>query len=373
MAIRFKGTYWFLFFSVAFLALAFYFFSDIIAYVLIAFVLSMIGQPVMGLFLNRLQWAKYRWGSPLAAIITLLLMLGIFALLIWLFVPLLLQQAQNIGSVNYGDIELALEEPIRRMYDWLGRYGIAPPPEGPQGLVKDALEGWYKPQQITLYLGNLVTTATSFLIGVFSVAFITFFFLQEKGMFLSFILALVPNQYEAQVAHAMEDIIILLRRYFAGVLLQITIITIIVTLGLSLFGIDNALLIGFFAAVINVIPYIGPLIGATFGVFITISTYLDLNFYAEMLPLLLKVVSVFAIMQLIDNFILQPFIFSTSVLAHPLEIFLVILIAGKIGGIPGMILAIPVYTMIRVIARTFLGEFKIVKKLTDRFEEVDDN
>jgi predicted PurR-regulated permease PerM len=341
--------------------------------VLISFVLSMIGQPVMRLFLKKLGWSKYKWGSPLAAIVTLILMLGIFGLIMWLFIPMLLQQAQNIASVNYMDIEVALEEPIRRLYDWLGRYGINAPSNGPQGLVKDAIEGWYRPQEITLYLGNLVETATNFVIGVFSVAFITFFFLQESGMFLSFILALVPNQYEAQVQHAMEDIILLLRRYFAGVLLQITIITLLVTLGLTIFRVENALLIGFFAAVINVIPYIGPIIGATFGVFITISSHLDLDFYSEMTPLIIKVISVFVVMQLTDNFILQPFIFSNSVLAHPLEIFLVILLAGKIGGIPGMILAIPVYTMIRVVARTFLGEFKIVKKLTDRFEEVDDN
>ena len=372
MVLRFKGTYWFLFFSIAFLAIVLYFFSDIVAYLLISFVLSMIGQPVMRLFLKRLGWSKYRWGSPVSAIITLVLMLGVFALVMWLIIPMLIQQAQNIGTVNYLDIEVALEEPIRRVYEWLARYGISAPPEGPQGLVKDVLEGWYRPQEITMYLGNLVDTATSFVIGVFSVAFITFFFLQESGMFLSFILALVPNEYEHQVQHAMEDIIYLLRRYFGGVLLQITIITIIVTLGLTIFGVANALLIGFFAAVINVIPYLGPLIGATFGIFITISSYLDLDFYTEMLPLILKVISVFVVMQLIDNFVLQPFIFSNSVLAHPLEIFLVILIAGKIGGIPGMILAIPVYTMLRVIARTFLGEFKIVKKLTDRFDEVEE-
>ena len=131
----------------------------------------------------------------------------------------------------------------------------------------------------------------------------------------------------------------------------------------------NALLIGFFAAVINVIPYLGPLIGAVFAIFITISSNLDLEFYSEMMPLLLKVVAVFGAMQMLDNFILQPYIFSNSVLAHPLEIFIIILIGAKLNGITGMILAIPVYTILRVIARVFLSEYKIVQKLTGGIEE----
>ena len=183
-------------------------------------------------------------------------------------------------------------------------------------------------------------------------------------MLKNFVIALVPNEYEERVRRVMDDTIYLLTRYFTGILIQITIITTYVSLALSLFGVESALLIGFFAAIINVIPYLGPIIGAAFGVLVTVSLNVDADFYAQTLPLILKVILVFASMQLIDNFILQPWIFSTSVLAHPLEIFIVILVAAKIGGIVGMILAIPVYTMVRVVARTFLSEFKIVKKIT---------
>jgi len=121
-----------------------------------------------------------------------------------------------------------------------------------------------------------------------------------------------------------------------------------------------------------VIPYIGPLLGAIFAVFITISSNLDLEFYNEMLPLLIKVVVIFASMQLIDNIILQPLIFSRSVLAHPLEIFLIILMGAQLYGIVGMVLAIPAYTVIRVIAKEFLNKFKIVQKLTGKMKEVVD-
>ena len=131
----------------------------------------------------------------------------------------------------------------------------------------------------------------------------------------------------------------------------------------------NALLIGFFAGVINVIPYLGPIIGGIFGILITISSNLDVDFYTQMLPLLIRVVIVFGTVQMLDNFVLQPFIFSTSVLAHPLEIFLIILMGAQIGGITGMILAIPAYTVLRVVARVFLSEFKLVQKITDRIQD----
>ena len=130
----------------------------------------------------------------------------------------------------------------------------------------------------------------------------------------------------------------------------------------------NALLIALFAALINVIPYLGPIIGAAFGVLITISSNLDISFYAEMLPLLGKVVFVFGCMQLLDNFILQPFIFSNSVKAHPLEIFLIILIGAQLAGIPGMILAIPTYTVVRVIAKIFLSKYRLVKGITQNMD-----
>ena len=83
-----------------------------------------------------------------------------------------------------------------------------------------------------------------------------------------------------------------------------------------------------------------------------------------LLPQLIYMAIVFAITQLIDNIVLQPLIYGNSVHAHPLEIFLVILLAGSMAGIPGMILAIPGYTVLRVILREFFNKYKLVETLT---------
>ena len=359
----FKNTYVFLLTAILFVGLTIYFFADVVTYVLVSFVLSLIGQPIMNFFLKKLRLSKFRYGSQVSAVLTLIIFFLFILLMLVTVIPVMLQQAISIGEVNFQAIANALEAPLAAYIERMESLGLTIVEKSPSEIIEQNLNQIAQPADISYYLTSLVSVATNIFIATFAILFITFFFLQDQGLFISFILALVPDQYVDQVKNVLSDTTFLLRRYFAGILVQISIITLYLTVLLSIFGIENALLIAFFAAVINLIPYIGPIIGAMFGVFLTISANVDIEFYTEMLPLIIKILLIFASMQLLDNMILQPYIFSTSVLAHPLEIFLVIFIAGKIGGILGMILAIPAYTVIRVIARNFLSEFKIVKKM----------
>ncbi len=347
-----------------------YFFSNIIVYVLLAWVFSLMGTPLRNFLMKYVKVGKFRLGPSLASALTILIFLAGFALLLRLFIPLFMQQAANLSQLNYQAIARALSEPLTQFNNWAMEHGLMSQAVSPEEQLQQAfrLEQWFKPEALSNWFSALVAAAGNIFIGFFSVVFITFFFLKEQGLFTGFIKMLVPDKYEQKVETALDSISHLLTRYFLGVMLQITIITLIVTLGLSLLGVQNALLIGFFAALINVIPYLGPAIGAVVGIFITIGSNLDLDFYSEMLPLIGKVALVFAIMQMIDNFVLQPWIFSNSVRAHPLEIFLVIMMGAKLGGIFGMVIAIPTYTVLRVIAATFLSEFKFVQELTEGME-----
>jgi len=342
-----------------------YYFSDIVAYVLISWVLSMLGQPLMRFFQKKVRVGKFRMGPNTSAALTLFLFVLIATLLVYMFVPLIVEQANNLATVDYAAIATALEEPIQQLNDWAANMGIVKTGKSPSDQVQEALTGWFEPGRIGNLFSSALGFAGNFLVAIFSILFITFFFLKENRLFVNFLTMLVPSGYEYKVKKSMKNITTMLTRYFGGITAQMTIITLIVSISLSLLGVKNALLIGFFAALINVIPYVGPMIGAAFAVFITISSNLGLDFYSEMLPLIIKVGGLFAVMQLTDNFILQPYIFSNSVLAHPLEIFIVILIGGKLGGIVGMILAIPVYTVLRVIASVFLSEFKIVQQVSE--------
>ena len=133
---------------------------------------------------------------------------------------------------------------------------------------------------------------------------------------------------------------------------------------LLIFGIKNAIVIAFLCALLNLIPYIGPLIGAVLMMFLTMTSNVEADFSSVILPKTIYVMTGFFIGQLIDNFVSQPFIFSNSVKSHPLEIFIVILAGGSLMGTTGMIVAIPLYTAIKVIFKTFMSKNKIVRSLT---------
>ena len=396
-----------------------YYFFDIVTYIILAWILSMIGGPLH----NKLRKVI---GNTGGALVTLLSFFIFTMALVWLFVPPIVQQARNFASIDYEQVLGSLEEPLNDWNEWLIEKGILeeqgvtttrldsiednqPPlievirldtlqssvdstrdnitilvqvnnPEykerldnnGDSSLMTDSyldrvrknLIGFLNPARISQVLTSIFGALGNTLIGVMSVFFITFFFLKEKGLFNQIVSTLSPNDKEDKWATAIDSSAEMLKRYFIGIVVQIIIITIFVSTILSLLGFQNALLIGFFAALMNVIPYLGPLLGAAFAITITISSNLDVSFYDTLLPQLGILVLVFGVMQMFDNFLVQPNVFSKSVKAHPLEIFIIILVGAKIGGVLGMVIAIPLYTILRVIAKLFLSEFKIVQRIT---------
>jgi predicted PurR-regulated permease PerM len=116
--------------------------------------------------------------------------------------------------------------------------------------------------------------------------------------------------------------------------------------------------------VLNVIPYAGPWIGLFIAIIMGVASHITQDFNTVVIPLVTYMIIVEAITHLIDNVVFQPVIFSNSVRAHPLEIFIVVLASGFAAGIPGMILGIPAYTVLRVFAREFFYNFKAVQKIT---------
>ena len=345
-----------------------YRFSEIISYVIIAWVISLMGSPIMR-FLKKISIGKFVIPNSVAATLTLGAFLFLVAAILALFIPVFFTQAMNLSEVDYKSISVALDEPFQNILHWLKSYGIPVEMINLEELVSSLTKGWFEPALLMDILTEFFSTASNFVVAVASILFIAFFFIQEQGMFLSFLLTLIPDNYVEQTQNAIQESIRILSRYFNGLLLQMLLITIYMLVMLSIFGIKNALIIAFFAALMNLIPYLGPIFGAAFAVLITLSSNLDLSFYTEVWPQLVTVVLIFGSMQMLDNYILQPFIFSKSVLAHPLEIFVVILIGANLGGITGMVLAIPIYTILRSFAKIFFEKFKIVRLITKNMNQ----
>lgn len=345
-----------------------YTFRSIVAYMLVAWVLSMIGQPLMRFF-KKIKIAKFQPGPSLSAVLTLICFFLVFIVLVGLFVPMFIEQAYNIAGVDFESIARTMQEPIAHLQEWLKGHGILIDSATAEKWLRDAFSSNFDPTRIGGIVSSFFAAASGLFVDISCIVFITFFFLKEQGLFVGILTAVAPAEYEQRIHEAIDDISRLLTRYFGGILLQMLIITTYVSILLTILGVKNALLIGFFAAMMNVIPYVGPLLGGALGIIITITSNVDLNFYKQLLPLLAKVALVFSTVQMLDNYILTPKIFSTSVLAHPLEIFVIILMGAQINGVTGMILAIPAYTVIRVVAKEFLYQYRVVQKLTGKMEE----
>lgn len=349
------------------------YFSSIVAYILIAWVISLLGEPLMHFFLYRLNWARFRYGRVLSAIITLLSFIGIVILLGLIFIPTILSQAYSLSSINPNTIIQSLEEPIANMHKSLIRYNLVDPAVTTEEIGRQLIKDYVNFNQFGYILGSVISSAGNIFIGIFSIFFIAFFFLKEEKLFKNLMAALVPTDKEPGVNNAVNDISNLLTRYFGGMFINIIIFSLLAFIGLYLIGVPNAALLGFFGGLTNTIPYVGPLIGATFGIIMTLISNVEMNFYTELLPLLVKVALVFSGCQIIDNILLQPLVYGKSVKAHPLEIFIIVLVGAKVGGILGMFLAIPVYTVIRVIAMTFFSEFKLVQKITNSIKKTEEH
>lgn len=347
-------------------ALCIWYFIHIVAYILISAVLALIGKPMVDL-LGRLHIRQVKIPKAIRALVTLLLIWTVVGLFLRIFIPIVAKEVQSLSELDPQLILDSLAEPIKRLEAVIEKYRLRETDHFTvQNFLIEKAMNIFNVSFLTNIFGTFASILGNTFIAFFSISFITFFFLRDETLFTEAILTVVPDKYVDAFKHAMSSSRHLLMRYFIGVILQCTGIFIMVTLGLKVIGFDlnHCLMIALFAASVNFVPYIGPLIGSTVGILLGITTHLYLDFYTQILPLVGWMIVVFIIVHLIDNIINQPLIFSNSVNAHPLEIFILLLLAGSLAGMAGMMLAIPTYTIIRVFAKEFFNKFKVVKKLT---------
>ncbi len=327
--------------------------SIVLVYISIAAVVSLIARPFI-IFLRR----KLKMGNTLAVTISMFLLILIIVGLFSLLIPLILKESENLSLLNTEAFKSKTEYIIIQTDNFLKSKNI--------NILEEAkkldISGIAK--QIPNFLNGMIGIFGNLLMGLFSVLFIAFFFMLDSGLLKSNILALIPDEKEARILQSFEKIKDLLSRYFVGLILQIAILFILYTVILLIFGIDNALVIAFLAAILNLIPYIGPLIGGFIMLLLTMTDNLQLDFQTQILPTTIYVLIGYLIVQFIDNFFSQPYIFSKSTKSHPLEIFLVTIIGGILFGIIGMVLAVPTYTSLKVILKEFLPNIEFIQHLT---------
>lgn len=289
-------------------------------------------------------------------------MVAILAGIAYIFVPVLTEQGKNLYSLDWNKLQAELNKLYLEITNYFGASQ-----EVAQEIIKEAdIDKQLNVGVLPKFLNFLSELLSLVGIGFFSIVFISFFFLKDGRSLQIRFLRLIPEERREQTINSFEKIKNLLSRYFVGLLLQIAILFVIYALVLFLVGIENAMIIAFLCALFNIVPYVGPIIGGIIMILLTMTSNPELDFSTVILPRTGYVVLGIVIGQLVDNFFSQPLIFSNSVKSHPLEIFLVILISGLLFGILGMIVAVPAYTVIRVILKEFFSGNKLVKALTRR-------
>lgn len=345
-----------------------WFFNNIVAFVLISAVLSLVGKPLVDL-VSKISIKGWSPPRAVGAAMALLTIWFLFILFFRVMIPLVVSQLNELSNVNVARMVSNFNQPLQAVDAFIHEYL----PASAQGFVLmdymvDKVSSLVNVTILTDLFSSTANIIGSLAVAAFSVSFITFFFLKDESLFFNGVTILFPERLEKSIRHALTSINNLLRRYFVGIVLQSIGIMVLDTVGLLIVGLPfhTALVIGLFRGVLNVIPYVGPIIGTALGLIIGVATNLNLDFTTQLMPMLVFMTIVFVTVQLIDNFVFQPLIFSNSVHAHPLEIFIVLLIAGSLSGVLGMLLAIPGYTVIRVFAKEFFNNLRLVRKLTEK-------
>jgi predicted PurR-regulated permease PerM len=413
--------------SVSLILYILWYFKTIAIYILLGVVFSLLARPIYVL-LEKVRIGRFRIPDPVSAIISLLCIWLVAFIFLASMIPLIINEGAKLSKIDPETVLKELEQPINQSIAYMEKFGIfhfvdtvdthqqhtvlretiyveiirdsskndsvqylpldtiKNPAEVAQILVngdtlttsgiahREELEKMIVKQfykffnftKVSTFFESIFSVFTNFIIAVFASTFMAFFFLRDKNLFFNMVLAMVPEKYESHTTTILQESRKMLSRYFIGLAFELLLVMIATTLGLLIIGFPftMALLIGFLCGFFNIIPYVGPVIGATFGIILGITNNLDLDFATQIVPMLGKMVIVFAVVQFLDNNIFQTLIFSSSVNAHPLEIFIVIIIAGNIAGITGMIFAVPGYTFLRIIARQFFTNFKLVRSLT---------
>ena len=329
--------------------------QSVLIYIIIAAIIALIAKPMI-LFLRK----KLKFPNTIAVVSTMVLFVSLIIGITGMFIPLVIEQGESLSLLKTKGLEENIGNLITQANEYFTSKNID---------ILSELQGadvFASLKSIPNLLNSIVGALGSFSVGLFSVLFISFFFMKDSKMFKSALLTLMPKGTEDRFSHSLEKINDLLSRYFIGLVIQITILFVIYTIILLFIGVSNAVVIAFLCALLNIIPYVGPLISAFLMIVLTMTSGLgqDLDFQAEILPKTVYVMIGFIIAQVVDNFASQPIIFSKTTKSHPLEIFLIIIIGGLLAGPLGMIIAVPSYTVLKVILKEFISDNKIVSSLT---------
>ncbi len=346
-----------------------WYFSNITIYIIISLIVTLLATPLKEL-LMKIKISKTRHiGNHIASALSLILVICIFVGLMVIIAPTIVRQVNTVMNIDSQSFSTSFYSQLENVDNFLRDNNVIKEDESLEGIATNYILEHTKQLNISSIFGNFVQMTGEIFLGIFSVLFISFFFLKDIPKVKDTIVNMVPDQLQDETSHVLLRSKDLLSNYFVGLFTEIVVVILFEFTILSILKISNALLIAVIGGVLVIIPYLGSIVACVIGCILAIMGAYISHGDILIVNILIKVISTFIVCRLLDNFFLQPYIASKSVKAHPLEIFLVVLVSGTIAGIPGMMLGIPAYTILRIIAQEFFGNNNFVKTLTKNLRE----
>lgn len=302
--------------------------QDVITPIVMAFFLSIILLPTYR-FLRR-----KRVPEGLSIFLCLLVLVVVVGLIVWFFSS----QISRLAA-DFPQIKANVKAHLNTLSSWVGRkFGISAEKQTQMiSDYNDKLLNWAGGM-----LGGAASSVTGILIFIGLLPIYIFLMLFYKNLLLRFVFLWFPKENHSKVEEVMRETEVIIKSYLVGLLIQITYITILLGGLLLIFGIKHAILIGAIFALLNLIPYVGALIGNIIGVLLTVSST------QEVFPIFI-VLGTIAFVQFLDNNILMPRIVGSKVKINALATIVGVIIAGALAGVSGMFLSLPVIAVLKII------------------------
>lgn len=309
-----------------------YYYGTLVGYAIVAMIFSYILDPLV----NRMQSAGMN--RTFAIVLTLS---ALILILVWIstnIIPIIANQmvelAGQLNLENIRSITQEIDEQLTRKFTFV--------PEGfLSSNLANVLQSLFNVGEIPSAVSNIIGIFTNIFSAALIIPFATFFFLKDGTKIRRDILKIVPNKYFETTLSLIDKIESRLGLYFRSVMLQSLIIAFTSWIGLTIVGLNNALSVGIAVGLANTIPYFGPIIGYILSIIVSI---IEVGNFSLVLPCVIAIL----IVQILDNIVLQPIIFSRSADMHPVAILFIIMIGAETAGILGMLIAIPMATIIKI-------------------------
>lgn len=302
--------------------------NDTLAPLLMAFFISLVLLPLYRFLV------KWRLPESLAIALCILVLTSLVSLVIWFFYDQVAALLADLPTIREN-----VTKHLTNLSAWITartQYSTAQQLE----FINE------QSNKLLTYTGQVLNgtigSVTSVFLFLVLIPLYIFLLMLYRGMLIRFVYMWFPPQTHDRVQVALSKIQFIVKDYIVGLFIQITYMTVLVGGGLLLFGIKHALLIGLLFAFLNLIPYVGALIGNLLGILITLASSPELS-------AILTVLIVISAAQFLDNNILMPRIVGSKVSINSLATIVGVIVGGLIAGIAGMFLALPIMAVLKII------------------------